>query len=544
MNWETLTVASLVLAAIPAALTLLNLRIYRPLPPKSDHEPLLAMSVLIPARDEAGNIGEALAAILANRDAVFEVIVLDDHSTDDTAVMVRKVAEADPRVRLEQAPPLPEGWCGKQHACHVLAGHARHPLLVFVDADVRLAPDALPRMAAAMGRPGAAALASGFPRQILGSFGERLLLPLIHFVLLGYLPMHGMRFSRLAGFSAGCGQLFIARRAAYLQSGGHGKIRASLHDGVKLPRLFRKAGFHTDLFDATDLATCRMYQNGREVLAGLSKNATEGIAAPGTILPMTALLAGGQIFPFIALAASPWLPDEILSLAVIACLLAGFPRLLVMNRFRQPLASALLHPLGVAVLLGIQWVALFRRALGKPSRWKARDYRPAGAAVVFFLSLMPFSPLQAAPEPAKVVPRIELSDQHDKPHRVTFPAAKVTVLSLADRHGREQVAAWVPGLKPFQSQITVHRFADASGTPALMKSMIRRRIRNAYDPRDTILIDWTGAICRKIGCRPGVVNLVIVSRDGTVLHRTSGPATEENRARFSAALKQAIAAGQ
>src|SRR5690606_21074414 len=143
-------------------------------------------------------------------------------------------------VRLAPAPPLPAGWCGKQHACHVLASLARHPLLVFIDADVRLAPDALERIAAFMGEraPGRAregrtrtppSLASGVPRQELGTFSERLLIPLIHFILLGFLPMPVMRRTRWPAMSAGCGQLFIARRDAYFAAGGHASIRATLH---------------------------------------------------------------------------------------------------------------------------------------------------------------------------------------------------------------------------------------------------------------------------------------------------------------------------
>ena len=96
-----------------------------------------------------------------------------------------------------------------------------------------------------------------------------------------------MRRSRHPAYGAGCGQLFLARREAYETAGGHAAIRATLHDGVKLPRAFRAAGLRTDLFDATDVASCRMYRNAGEVWRGLAKNATEGLAAPGKIVPAT-----------------------------------------------------------------------------------------------------------------------------------------------------------------------------------------------------------------------------------------------------------------
>jgi hypothetical protein len=244
-----------------------------------------------------------------------------------------------------------------------------------MDADVRLAPEALARMGGFMSRSDIA-LASGVPRQELGTFSERLLLPLIQFVLLGFLPMHAMRWTRWAAMSAGCGQLFIARRDAYEKCGGHAMLRNSLHDGIKLPRAFRRAGFRTDLFDATDVATCRMYQTNAETWRGLGKNATEGLAAPGTIVPMTALLLGGQVLPLVLFAFAPLLSASGVAMAVTATALAYLPRLVAAALFRQPLGSALLHPLGVMALLSIQWHALGRHFLGRPAQWKGRSYGP------------------------------------------------------------------------------------------------------------------------------------------------------------------------
>jgi glycosyltransferase involved in cell wall biosynthesis len=375
---------------------------------------------LIPARNEAGNIAATLKAVLANRGVEFEVVVLDDHSTDRTAEIVSQFAARDPRVRLESAPPLPPGWCGKPHACHALAQRARFDTLVFIDADVQLAADALGRMAAVLWRqasvpavepgfqpggigvanlergvatelsPGGRmppstagkdacrydgiALASGVPHQVLETFSERLLLPQIHFVLLGYLPLPMMRWTRRPAFSAGCGQLFVIRRDAYESVGGHEPIRATLHDGVKLPRLFRRHGFETELFDATEVASCRMYRTNGEVWRGLGKNATEGLAAPGTILPMSLLLFGGQVLPFLLLAALSQMTSVGIAMAIGAIALAWLPRLIAVVRFRQPLGSALLHPVGVLALLAIQWWALARQMVGKPAVWKGRSY--------------------------------------------------------------------------------------------------------------------------------------------------------------------------
>jgi hypothetical protein len=367
-----LVVGSALLAALPAVMILVNLWLYRPAPMPSEGVP--AVSVLIPARNEEAAIAAAVESALASRWVNVEVIVLDDRSEDCTAAIVRVIGERDPRVRLLAAPDLPPGWCGKQHACHVLAGAARMPLLAFLDADVRLAPDGLARLAAFQ-EASDADLVSGVPHQETGTLFEKLLIPLIHFVLLGFLPLWRMRRTTSPAYAAGCGQLFLARRAAYEQAGGHAAIRATLHDGIELPRAFRAAGKKTDLCDATDLASCRMYRGAAQVWHGLAKNATEGLGAPGTIVPATVVLLGGQVLPFALLAGSAWLSPVEIALACLAAGLAYLPRVLSALRFRQSALGAALHPLGVLLLVSIQWVALIRRLVGKPATWKGRSYR-------------------------------------------------------------------------------------------------------------------------------------------------------------------------
>lgn len=373
-----LAAVALALALVPALTFFRNLRLYRP-PPQAPHGPVPAISVLVPARNEERSIRAAVEAALASRGVEIEVVVLDDHSQDATAEMVAGLAASDPRVRLLSAPPLREGWCGKQHACAVLAFAARHPLLAFVDADVRLAPDGLGRLAAFLQAQGAD-LVSGVPLQETQTLLERLVLPLIHFVLLAFLPLWRMRSSNHPAYSAGCGQLFLVRREAYERAGGHGAIRTSLHDGIKLPRAFRAAGCRTDLCDATDLARCRMYQGAREVWQGLAKNATEGLGHPAMIVPATLLLLGGQVLPLVLLACQPSLSPLARGLAVAATVVLYSVRLTAMRRFQQSLLGALLHPAGVLLLLGIQWYALARAVLGRPAAWKGRSYGALPAA--------------------------------------------------------------------------------------------------------------------------------------------------------------------
>jgi glycosyltransferase involved in cell wall biosynthesis len=373
-----LAVVGLALAALPALLTLANLRAFAPPPEPSGSLP--PVSVLVPARNEEAAIERLCRDVLASAGVDLELVILDDASTDRTAETVARVAAADPRVRLVAGAALPAGWCGKQHACWQLARAARHDTWVFLDVDVSPVPDAIARAVAFLGASGAG-LVSGFPRQRTSCLFDWLLLPLIHFILLGFLPLARSRKDNAPGMAAGCGQFFVTTRHAYERAGGHAAIKASLHDGVKLPRAYRRAGLRTDVFDATPIASCRMYERNADVWRGLSKNATEGIGAPATILPFTILLAGGQILPFalvawgLATGFSGW-PRWAAGAAVVAAGLAWLPRVLEAFRFRQSLPSAVAHPIGVAAFLAIQWAALARKALGLKTAWRGRSLAP------------------------------------------------------------------------------------------------------------------------------------------------------------------------
>jgi hypothetical protein len=385
--------AVFVCAVLPALLFAWNVLLFRepPTVAATSRGPLPRIAVLIPARNEERNIEWVVRSVLSSVRAEVEVIVYDDASTDGTAKIVEALSML-PQLRLLRGKALPSGWNGKQHACWQLAQATEAETLLFLDADVRLQPECIARMAAFQ-RVSGAALVSGFPKLVCVTPLERLLLPKIHFVLLSYLPFARMRQSTSSAFAAGCGQVLMVNRAAYMKAGGHAAIRTTMHDGLKLPALMRGRGFRTDLADITKLASVRMYRNGTEVWQGLGKNATEGMAAPQRIVVFTALLLLGQVLPFVmligwlfvlvlahtgaAMSGAPvWTRNEVdLSLFIVVVLLgAGIPAFVIARRYKSSMASAWFHPQAILLLVALQWWALVRELSGKPVGWKARQY--------------------------------------------------------------------------------------------------------------------------------------------------------------------------
>ncbi len=327
------------------------------------------VSILVPARNEAGNIAGCLDAALASTGCEVEVVVMDDGSTDATAAIVQSYAARDPRVRLVQAPSLPPGWTGKVHACARLAEAATGTHLLFIDADVRLAPHAAAAMAAHSATK-TISMVSGVPRQIIRSIGEGLTVPFINFLLICYLPFGGRAAQRKASLAAACGQLILVERRAYEAIGGHTAIKGVLHDGIALARRFREKGYDTEIVDGTPLATCRMYDNFGHAWGGFIKNAREGMATPVGLPIWTVLLAGAHLWPWALLPEGE---------AMLTLLLMFALRAAVTWRTGEPWWTVPLHPLTVLVALAIQWTALVRSALGLKAGWKGRAYAAAKA---------------------------------------------------------------------------------------------------------------------------------------------------------------------
>lgn len=337
------------------------------------------VSVLIPARNEAGTIETAVRAAAAQEGAEVEVVVLDDGSTDGTGAVVRGLAAGLGGVRCVEGAPLPPGWAGKAWACWQLASrHARAPWLLFVDADVRLAPDAAARLVAAARREGAA-FVSGVPRQRLGSIGEALVVPLVHLVLLAYLPLALVRRHPMPALVAGCGQLMLVDRGAYLAAGGHQAIAATRHDGLMLARRMKAAGLGVELVDADDLATCRMYRGFVETWRGFARNAYEALGHPGTLGALTVLNLGLFVLPFAGVAWA-WSVDAAavarLAWTGAAGLVLGI-RMALRRRFGGPLWMVAATPLAVLLMVGIQIHSFLAHVTDRPVVWRARVYRGA-----------------------------------------------------------------------------------------------------------------------------------------------------------------------
>jgi chlorobactene glucosyltransferase len=237
-------------------------------PPPSEY-PLV--SILVPARNEERNISSCVQSLLAQDYPRFEVLVLDDQSTDRTRTLLEEMARSNPALIILEGQQPPEEQIGKNWACTQLANQAKGELLFFTDADTLHRPQAL--MTAVTTLLGEnAALVTGFPRQEVGSWVERLLVPFFSWVMICFNPLWLAYRLRLPALSGAVGQMMLFRREAYFDIGGHRRVRTSIVDDFSLARNIISSGFRWRVVYISDRMTCRMYQSSLEAYNGFVKN--------------------------------------------------------------------------------------------------------------------------------------------------------------------------------------------------------------------------------------------------------------------------------
>jgi len=322
------------------------------------------VSILIPARNEGHHISTLLRGLSAQTYQHFEVLVYDDDSTDDTAPVVSSFCANDKRFRLISGIPLPMGWLGKPHACHRLASEARGDYFIFMDADVSVSPSLLGKAVAyALGND--LSLMSVFPQQQMWGPGERIMVPLMNWILLSLLPMILIRKTRNPSLAAANGQFMMFRAEDYRVMSWHERFKTEAVEDIKISRALKKAGFRMATLLGNEDVYCRMYSSYGEALHGFTKNSLQFFG--GSRLAM--LLFAGLVLPggLIVL-----LYGEYADI-ILYCIVIVFMRVFISFASRQSILwNILLAPLqlisfGVLTLRAI-YFSFFGRYV-----WKGRD---------------------------------------------------------------------------------------------------------------------------------------------------------------------------
>lgn len=378
--WWSAALAAVVCSML-LAVSVFNLLRFARLAPYTtgDDSALPHAAALVPARNEERCIEACVRSLCSQSYQRLEVIVLNDSSTDATGEILERLSTEFPNLRVINGSPLPKGWVGKSWACHQLSQATDADVLLFTDADTVHQTHTVARSVRFLAEQHLS-MFSLVPFQVLSSFGEHVVIPMVHVLYFSYLPNSLIISNPRVSLSAANGQFMCFSRTGYDLVGGHTAVWNSLVEDVFLARAVKAAGGRIALVDGTDAVSCHMYTGATEVTKGFSKNM---YPATRYNLPVITLflahLALTYVFPVFSLIMGLCIADMTMVAAssyALAC--AGFIRVMISGRFRMPLWHIILQPITAlwTILIGINSV---RWAYSKSgSQWKGRSYARTG----------------------------------------------------------------------------------------------------------------------------------------------------------------------
>jgi len=331
------------------------------------------VSVLVPARNEEANIGRCLASLRRQVYAKYEILVLNDNSSDRTLEIARRIAGRDRRVRVFDGAPLPEGWYGKPFALHQLAREAKGDILVMTDADTVHGPASVAWAVTNLTRL-RADMVSGYVGQVFKSFGEVVTVSLMYFLTGFVIPLFMNRVARVPWFSAAVGQFIAIRREVFDAIGGCERFKMKTSEDIYMSRCVKGMGYSTRFLNIAEYVKCRMYDGYLAAARGVGKNVFDFLGKSSPLLfAVMVLVFLFLFFPFpllfICLATgSPWTPH-------IAAAVALYTLTWLFMFLGQRLSwwYGFLWPVMFLNLLGMAAWSWFRTVSGKGFRWKGRS---------------------------------------------------------------------------------------------------------------------------------------------------------------------------
>jgi chlorobactene glucosyltransferase len=331
--------------------------------PQSEED--VKVSVLIPARNERGNLPRLLQALGHQMRAPYEVVVCDDSSDDGTGEWLAAHA-GEAGALWFPAEPKPDEWIGKNWACHQLGMRARGEWLLFLDADVEPAPEFIGFMGSVLAGT-EATLVTAMPRWGSGGIGDGLLVGMVPFSVFTTLPLCFAERHPNPAFAFANGQVIAFPRDAYREFWPHERVRGDILEDVKLAALVKSQGMAVHIADASRVLRVRMYAHTREALSGFAKNAVEICRSVPRAITYAVVMLLLYILPIgLFIAGEPWaaLP------ATLAALLYGTAVALV----GLPWWYGILYPVAILLteLVMLRSIVWHRRS---GIHWRGRVYQ-------------------------------------------------------------------------------------------------------------------------------------------------------------------------
>ena len=344
------------------------------------------ISVCVPARNEERNIRACVEAILAGDYPTFEVIVLEDRSTDGTPEVLRQLEAHDDRLRVIHGADLPQGWAGKPHALSQASAAARGEWLCFVDADTFLSSNTL-SACYAKATETKADMFTIMTFQILGSFWEKVVMPIVMTALsVGFSPSKVNDPNSKDAIANG--QFILIKRSVYDAIGGHERVKDQIVEDKAIAEQVKWNGYRLVVANGFSVARTRMYTSLTEMWEGWTKNIYLGLSDRRSLMLLGAVGAFLALFAALFLPLWPllglswflqgggWRAWSVIAESLILWSFIICARVQVSKGMRISPWYALTLPLGAAVFAAMMFTSTWRVLSGRGISWKGRIYHP------------------------------------------------------------------------------------------------------------------------------------------------------------------------
>ena len=322
------------------------------------------VSVLIPARNEDATIGKLLECLEQQDYPDFEVIVCNDHSSDNTEEILNWYSGENHQFRWFLGENLRDNWLGKNFACHQLAQKADGSIFVFIDADVELEKNTISKTVSYFQKNNLTLL-SVFPQQKMETLSERITVPIMNWILQSLLPMILVQKTKFSSLSAANGQFMMFDAENYRQNEWHSKVRNQNVEDIRIARMIKSAGYKMAVLLGKNDIYCRMYQRFKDAVSGFSRNIHEYFGGSRLVMIFYLLVVfAGPLVVYTSFDYRYW---------ITFCLLVIINRMAIAIANGQNIVlSVLLHPLQMISFAIIAIYNIFRKTKRKTT-WKGRS---------------------------------------------------------------------------------------------------------------------------------------------------------------------------
>ncbi len=329
------------------------------------------LSILIPARNEEKNIENCINSVIETNNNYTEILVYDDHSTDSTADVIKKISQSNKKVKIAKTLKLEKGWTGKSFACYQLAKQSSSEWIIFIDADTTVMKDLSQFIS--YSEENNLSMLSAWPKIEMKSITEKIFMPLLNFIVFTTCPMLIARKINSDNLGLAHGACILFQKETYMKLGGHNLVKNDLFEDTRLARIFRQKGKKTYCINGSKIISVNMYDSFSSIWNGFKKNYYPSFTKDSSFFFFQSIfIISYFVAPLIYTTSIILNLNKILGIVLLA--INFVPIILINLKFKYNFLSIFTQPVGILAMFILGIDSWKNMKFGKGLAWKDRIY--------------------------------------------------------------------------------------------------------------------------------------------------------------------------